>query len=70
MRQAAPRYDLAGGDRPSYSELAARHGIAETSVTNYLAWARRMLRQLVTERLRGVTAGERELRGEMRRLWT
>jgi hypothetical protein len=29
-----------------------------------------MLRQLVTERLRGVTAGERELRGEMRRLWT
>jgi len=39
-------------------------------VTNYLAWARRMLRQLVTERLRGVTAGERELRGEMRRLWT
>jgi RNA polymerase sigma factor (sigma-70 family) len=63
-------YDLAGGDRPRYSELAARHGIAETSVTNYLAWARRMLRQFVTERLRGVTAGERELRDEMRRLWT
>jgi RNA polymerase sigma factor (sigma-70 family) len=63
-------YDLAGGDRPSYSDLAARHGIAETSVTNYLAWARRMLRQFVTERLRGVTAGERDLRDEMRRLWT
>jgi len=62
-------YDLAGGDRPSYSGLAARYGIAETSVTNYLAWARRMLRQYVTERLRGVTAGERDLRDEMRRLW-
>lgn len=63
-------YDLAAGDRPSYSGLAARHSITETSVTNYLAWARRMLRQLVTERLRGVTAGERDLRAEMRRLWT
>ena len=62
-------YDLAGGDRPSYADLAARHGVAETSVTNYLAWARRMLRQFVTERLRGVTAGERDLRDEMRRLW-
>ena len=62
-------YDLAGGDRPSYTDLTARHGVAETSVTNYLAWARRMLRQFVTERLRGVTAGERDLRDEMRRLW-
>ncbi len=62
-------YDLAGGDRPSYAGLAARHGLAESDVTNYLAWARRMLRQLVTERLRGVTAGERDLRHEMRRLW-
>jgi hypothetical protein len=38
-------------------------------VTNYLAWARRTLRGLVTERLRGVTSGERELREVMRRLW-
>jgi hypothetical protein len=38
-------------------------------VTNYLAWARRRLRGYVTERLRGVTSGERELREEMRRLW-
>jgi RNA polymerase sigma-70 factor (ECF subfamily) len=63
-------YDLADNGPPSYAALAARHGVAETSVTNYLAWARRMLRQLVTERLRGVTAGECDLRGEMRRLWT
>ena len=39
-------------------------------MTNYLAWARRRLRGLVTERLRGVTSGERELREEMRRLWS
>jgi RNA polymerase sigma factor (sigma-70 family) len=62
--------DLADGQRPSYAELAVRNGIAETSVTNHLAWARRMLRQLVNDRLRGVTAGERDLREEMRRLWT
>jgi RNA polymerase sigma factor (sigma-70 family) len=62
-------YDLAEGERPSYEELAIRHGIPETSVTNYLAWARRMLRGFVTERLRGTTANARELRDEMRRLW-
>jgi RNA polymerase sigma-70 factor (ECF subfamily) len=63
-------YDMAEGDRPSYAEMARRHGVAESSVTNYLAWARRRLRGLVTERLRGVTSGERELREELRRLWT
>jgi RNA polymerase sigma factor (sigma-70 family) len=63
-------YDLAEGERPSYAELARRHGVPATSVTNYLAWARRGLRGFVTGRLRGVTSGERELREEMRRLWT
>jgi RNA polymerase sigma factor (sigma-70 family) len=62
-------YDLAEGERPSYAELGARHGVRETQVTNYLAWARRTLRALVEVRLRGVTAGERELREEMRRVW-
>ena len=62
-------YDLADGERPSYAELGVRHGIPETSVTNYLAWARRMLRGFVTERLRGTTSGARELREEMRRVW-
>jgi RNA polymerase sigma-70 factor (ECF subfamily) len=62
-------YDLADDGWPSYSELAARHGIAETSVTNYLAWARRMLRGFAEARLRGVTAGEAELHKEMRKLW-
>lgn len=62
-------YDLADAERPSYADLAVRHGIPETSVTNYLAWARRMLREFVTERLRGTTSGPRELRAEMRRVW-
>lgn len=61
-------YDLSE-PRPSYAELATRHGIAETAVTNHLSWARRTLRMFVTERMRGVTAGEREFREEMRRLW-
>jgi len=63
-------YDLSADGRPSYADLAAKHSIAETAVTNYLAWARRMLRHFVNERLRGVTAGERDLRDEMRWLWT
>lgn len=63
-------YDLADSERPSYAQLALRHAIPETSVTNYLAWARRMLRGLVTERLRGTTSGPRELHEEMRRVWT
>jgi RNA polymerase sigma factor (sigma-70 family) len=63
-------YDLAdAAERPSYADLASQHGIAETSVTNYLAWARRMLRGFAEARLRGVTAGEAELRREMGKLW-
>jgi RNA polymerase sigma factor (sigma-70 family) len=62
-------YDLADGERPSYAELAVRHGIPETSVTNHLAWARRILRTFVTERIRGTTSGPRELHEEMRRVW-
>ena len=64
-------YDLAdGGKRPSYTEMASQHRIDETAVTNYLAWARRMLRGFAEARLRGVTAGEAELHREMRKLWS
>jgi RNA polymerase sigma-70 factor (ECF subfamily) len=59
-------YDLADGDRPDYAGLAERHGITATTLNNHLAWSRRMLRGFVTERLRGVTSGDRELRAEMR----
>jgi hypothetical protein len=63
-------YDLAADARPSYAALAESHGIAETAVTNHLAWARRTLRTLVAERLRGVTSGEQELRKEVRHIWS
>ena len=62
-------YDLAEGEHPSYRALAQQFDIPETSVTNYLAWARRMLRGFVTERIRGTTANRHELRDEMRLLW-
>jgi len=62
-------YDLAVSERPSYAGLAVRHGIAESAVTNHLASARRMLREFVNGRLRGVTSGEQELGKEMRRVW-
>jgi RNA polymerase sigma-70 factor (ECF subfamily) len=62
-------YDLAEGDRPSYASLAVEHGVTEATVTNHLSWARRTLRALATDRMRGVTPDEGELRDEMRRLW-
>ena len=61
-------YDLAEGERPGYLELAQHHGIPVTALNNHLAWARRRLRAFLSDRLRGVTSGERELRDEMRLL--
>jgi DNA-directed RNA polymerase specialized sigma24 family protein len=63
------QYDLADAGRPSYAELAAQHGIPATSVTNYLAWARRELRRLVLLRLSSVTSGDRETQAELRLLF-
>jgi RNA polymerase sigma-70 factor (ECF subfamily) len=62
-------YDLTDGDRLSYSDMAIKYGIPESTVNNHLAWARRTLRAFITERLRGTTSGARELHEEMRRLW-
>lgn len=62
-------YDLSGEVRPSYEDLAARHGIPATQVTNYLAWARRELRRLALERLASLSMNEREYRAEARRLF-
>ena len=64
--QIFEEYDLADGDRPAYAELALRHGISATALNNHLAWSRRMLRAYLTDRLRGVTSGDREFRDEMR----
>jgi len=66
------RYDLEGSDalagRPTYAALAAEFGLAVTDITNYLAAARRELRRLVLERLRGVCANDREFQEEARHL--
>ncbi len=62
-------YDLSERDRISYADLAAKYRIPETSVTNYLAWARRTLRSFITGRLRSTTSSAKELHEEMRRLW-
>ena len=63
-------YDLGDESRRSYAQLAERYGVPETAVTNYLAWARRILRGFVDARLRGVTSSDREFRAESRKLWT
>jgi len=57
-----------GTPRPSYADLAAKHGVRATDVTNYLAWTRRELRGAVLEALRELTSSEEELRDEARAL--
>jgi len=49
--QVFAAYDLSEGARPSYDELAQRHGLPMTTITNHLAWARRELGRLVRKRL-------------------
>lgn len=64
------QYDLCEEEpRPTYEELAARHGLPVTQITNYMAWARRQLRVLASARLAGVIGSDRELVTETRRLF-
>lgn len=49
--QVFAEYDLSEGERPSYDELARRHGLPVTTITNHLAWARRELGKLVRKQL-------------------
>lgn len=69
-REAAFRafemYDLAQDARPSYMEIAAVLNVPSTQVTNYLAAARRDLRRIVLDKLRELTATDREFRSEAR----
>lgn len=64
------RYDLESdeGDRPTYAALATELGIKTTDVTNHLHAARRMLKQIVLEKLREITASEEEFREEAREI--
>ncbi len=61
-------YDLPPAARPSYDELAAEHGLPVTTITNYLAWARRELRRILLDRLALTAAGGAEIRREARDL--
>ncbi len=62
-------YDLGEDEpRPSYADLAARHGTTAVDVTNKLAAARRDFRRAVLDVLRELTANESELRLEARAL--
>lgn len=56
------------GTKPSYEQLAASHAVTVTTVTNYLALARRLFRKIVLERLRAVTGSDREFQREARLL--
>jgi RNA polymerase sigma factor (sigma-70 family) len=65
-------YDLEGPDSancPTYAGLAEQFGLAETQVTNYLAYARRRFRHLVLELLRAATGSEEEFQQEMWQLF-
>jgi len=65
------RYDLEdAGDasRPTYAALAREHGMRVTDVTNELAWARRVFREIVLDRLRTICASDEEFRAEARDL--
>jgi RNA polymerase sigma factor (sigma-70 family) len=64
------RYDIQAAERgrPTYAELAAEHGIAETQVTNWLAATRRDFRVIVLETLRDLSGSDDEFREEARAL--
>lgn len=66
--QLFERYDLAEDASVSYASLAQEFGLDQTTVTNYLAAARRDFRRLVLEKVREITATEEEFRNEARSL--
>ena len=59
-------YDVDGD--ASYRLIAERHRIPETTVTNYLAAARRQFRAILLDLIAEVTASDREYRAEVRAL--
>ncbi len=60
-------YDLdapMGGERCTYDDLAKRHGIPVTQVTNHLSAIRREFRGIVLDHLRSLCGSEQEFRTE------
>lgn len=67
--QVFERHDVrpaGAGPAPSYAELAREHGIRETQVTNYLAFARKRLRHHVLEALAQLAGSDDEFAAEAR----
>ena len=63
------RYDLNADDQDtSYADLALEFNVAQTDVTNYLAYARREFRRITLDLLREMTSSEQEFRQEARAL--
>jgi len=64
------RYDLREDkdSQLSYAQLAHEFVLPLTTVTNYLAWARREFRKCVLDQLRHMTANEEEFQRELRAL--
>lgn len=63
------RYDLCEPSERAeltYQRLAADHGLKVTDVTNHLAAARRMFREILLQRLRALCGSEQEFRAEAR----
>ena len=64
-------YDIdppADSGRPSYAELATRHGLPITQITNHLALVRKIFRRAVLDRLKAVTASAEEYAAEAREI--
>src|SRR5262249_43406390 len=53
-----------GDEKQTYKAVADQLGIATSDVTNYLAYARRMLRRILTDNLRRLSPSEEEYRRE------
>lgn len=61
------RYDLSESNpRPTYVQLAQECAVTPETITNYLAGMRRDFRRAVLNRLRELTATDREFRSEAR----
>lgn len=55
--------------RPTYAELSAEFSLPVTSITNYLALARREFKGILIEKLRDLTASDEEFQREARTLF-
>jgi len=60
-----PRMD----SQPTYGEVAAKWGLSESDVRNYLSFCRSRLRSLLKLRIKEYAAGEDETRAEMAELF-